>query len=503
MSWKDGGDWHRDGDWWGNDNDHWDRKGGGWSGGHWGSGAVWKTPQGDKYGNTTTLGLKHPLAMEDRRELVLGLLTMLQEEVTEAAAASAPGSIAGSFRITVATWGPVLIHAVLFYLCRATPSMPIRTLFNEEKKFVIADAVRMLWMEHCSLYPSVEEKAAALQLLSECRFGDSERLLAQAKQAGFDPGEVEVKAAAGSSAPGALQPLAGGVPKTGPRMAPGASQASCGRALQRMGTDEELAHLRKRNEVLQLRKSLAEQEAKLLSPPEASGPSDVRSPERPDVSPSHEVAMCEVLPKGILQPVQLRGLQGSSASGTLSRVAASGSSASGTLKVPLGTATPKVGMQALAQGAWSANMALLDGKKPSDSPEQTALQSTQQATPSAAKAAAELANASAALIQRPPALTPLEATITALRTMRLQVAQEEAALEQEEARQTSTKQESQMPPSPSATGTDAKCSSTSGATSSDLREEIAQLQAEKAKLQEESVAKNIEKQKKKEGIGRC
>lgn len=33
----------------------------------------------DKYANVVTLGLKHPLSIEERQELVLGLLTMLQK----------------------------------------------------------------------------------------------------------------------------------------------------------------------------------------------------------------------------------------------------------------------------------------------------------------------------------------------------------------------------------------------------------------------------------------
>ena len=154
MSWDKGG-WNP---WWGQDGWHGD---GGW----WGGRNAWNSPSpagdqfsSDKYGNVCTLGLKHPLPIDDRRELVLGLLNRLQEEVSEAAAASAP---AGNFRIAVASWGPVLIHAVLYYLCRAKPGMPIRTLFNEERKFVIADAVDMLWVELTSLFPSMDCSVAA------------------------------------------------------------------------------------------------------------------------------------------------------------------------------------------------------------------------------------------------------------------------------------------------------------------------------------------------------
>ena len=149
---------------------------GGWSDHNWGgrnARNAWNSPDKDKYDNVTTLGLKHPVPIEDRRELVLGLLNRLQEEVS-AAADSAP---AGNFRIAVAGWGPIIIHAMLYYLCRAKPSMPIRTLFNEEKKFAIADAVDMLWSELATLFPSAGQSVAALELLFECRFSEPTALL--------------------------------------------------------------------------------------------------------------------------------------------------------------------------------------------------------------------------------------------------------------------------------------------------------------------------------------
>ena len=87
----------------------------------------WKNSQStDRFANVSTLGLKHSLPLEDLRELVLGLLSNLQEEVQEAGAGSASGSIASNFRIAVAGWDPVLIHCMLFFLCRAKPCMPLR-----------------------------------------------------------------------------------------------------------------------------------------------------------------------------------------------------------------------------------------------------------------------------------------------------------------------------------------------------------------------------------------
>ena len=126
--------------------------------------------------------------------------------------------------------------------------------------------------------------------------------------------------------------------------------------------------------------------------------------------------MRETLPKGFLQPVSLRGAQGSSASGTSSGVAPPGPLGSGSLRPP--SDIHKVGMQALAQGAWSASMALLDGKQPCQSPEQAALENTQRWLDEAAsKAKAEHANTSLAGV----ASRSLQARISALHAMSLAV----------------------------------------------------------------------------------
>ena len=151
MSWKNGGGWNPC--WWGHNGWHGE---GGWYEYNWSG----KDASRDKYDNVTTLGLKHPLPIEDRRELVQGLLSKLQEEVSEGGAAPT-----GTFRIAVSGWGPPVLHAVLFSICRAKPSLAIRTLFNDEKKFVMSDAVDLLWSELTSLFPSLDEKKAVYDLL--------------------------------------------------------------------------------------------------------------------------------------------------------------------------------------------------------------------------------------------------------------------------------------------------------------------------------------------------
>ena len=512
MAWKrEGQGWQED--WWGKQD--WKQ---GWEDNKWGGGGGWGNSGADKYGNVSTLGLKHPLPLEDRRELVLGLLTRLQEEVADAAVASSPGSVAGNFRIAVASWGVVIIHAVLFYLCRAKPSMPVRTLFNEERKFSIGDAVKMLWLEHTSLFPSIDEKLAALQLCSECRFGDATALLEEAKRLGFDPGEVEGKVAA--STPGSVPPrpgLANVAARVNVIPGPsGTSQPANSRALQRMSTDEELVHLKKRNEVLQLRKSLAEEEARLRNAPQVSGQSDVRVPDKPEVNQRHESAMREALPSGILKPVRLRGTEDLSTSGMPSSGhAPSGSSGSGALSLPPGD---KVQMQALAQGAWSASMAMLQGK----SLEQTELLNMKQwldEVAAAAKAEASSAKPEASPAgvaaktehgQAPAAQTELEAKTrleaikSTLLAMKQQVKQEEEVMKQaalaEQPAMASENQEGHMAggvASSSAKGIgDGKClqASSSLATGAGDRERLlAELLQQKLCL-EEQIAKGLEKE---------
>ena len=74
MSWGSYWDgWGQDHGWWGKDQ--------GWKAGR---GTGWKKPSGsveDRFANVTTLGLKHPVPLEDRRELVLGLLNRLRDDV--------------------------------------------------------------------------------------------------------------------------------------------------------------------------------------------------------------------------------------------------------------------------------------------------------------------------------------------------------------------------------------------------------------------------------------
>ena len=117
MSWKKGG-WNSG--WWGQDEWNEDRD---WSHHNWG-GSKNREGEKDKYANVSTLGLKHPLPLEDRKELVVALLSRLQEEVGEAAAASAPGSVAGNFRMAVANWGLLSLRPCFFTSAEPSRACP-------------------------------------------------------------------------------------------------------------------------------------------------------------------------------------------------------------------------------------------------------------------------------------------------------------------------------------------------------------------------------------------
>ena len=75
----------------------------------------------------------------------------------------------GSFKLAVSAWGPVLLHAVLFYLARARPCMKVAAPRNKNHEYVTEEAVEVLYREMCGVLTSWEKKEVAMQLVSECR----------------------------------------------------------------------------------------------------------------------------------------------------------------------------------------------------------------------------------------------------------------------------------------------------------------------------------------------
>ena len=343
MAWRDGG--------WSNSWENYNNQ-------HWGQDDYWKTswdwnekkggkkekPNWKKAGgqDVSTLGLKHPMPLEDRRDLVLSLINRLRDDVE--------GTQSVSFKLAVAGWGPVLLHAVFFHLCRARPCMKVGALRNEDDEYVLEDAVDILYTEMNGVLTTWEDKKAALKLLCDCRHGSPEKLLAVAKEEGFDANEVEPKgtAASGSGAPAqiaASAPAAGPVTSVPPGPSHGTGQP---RTLTRMDTEEEIKNLRKKNEVMDLRVALAEKEKALKSQndpvaqPGRTAAAQMPAPRGGDAE--HLQVLQQTLPPAALAPTQLRS-----------------TSTSGASPQDLAFAD-KERLQVLAQNEWNATLLKLDGQ---------------------------------------------------------------------------------------------------------------------------------------------
>ena len=216
MAWS--GHWSGGGKGW--DDHQWgdNQWGGGnqWAGVGWGgnqrSSSKKSGKDEDRFANCTTLGLKHPLAIDDRRDIILKLLNKLKEDVE--IFHQSRGSM--NFKLAVASWGPVLIHAVLWLLCKVGPGMKIQSLRNEVQEFIVDDVVEQFYGQVCEVHPTTEDKNAVLQMISACRWGSPAAVIGAAKEEGFNPSEVEEKTKQGvvqhevSSALGSSAAVAGG-----------------------------------------------------------------------------------------------------------------------------------------------------------------------------------------------------------------------------------------------------------------------------------------------------
>lgn len=193
----------------------------------------------DKYRNVSSLGCpgKHPLPLEDRKELLLCLATMLAPELVLS-------------KIAVAGWTAVTTMAAFWLISRAGPKMSLRTVRNEQGAFVIRDAARILAAAATSLSATEEDKTALMQrLVVNCWEGHSV-IVEEAIQAGFDPQEAEERA-----------PGEGGKGQGAPRLP--ASQTGSVRVLQRSTTNEEIERLERRKKLLTLRLEVQAGEAEV------------------------------------------------------------------------------------------------------------------------------------------------------------------------------------------------------------------------------------------------
>ena len=208
--------------------------------------------------------------------------------------------------VAVAQWDLRVLHAALFYLCRAAPSTPLCILRDPAaEKFTIDFAAGKLHETFVNLYPADRQQQNAYQTLANCSFKKTQKIITLATEKGFDPDEVKLDPRGGSPwAPRDIEPRRG-------------DYYLHRRELARRSTDEELDHLRKREEMFEQKQLLRNQGAGRKSPPPSSwGPPlslgthatspgvNVASLLAPEVQAPVEASLRALLPAGAVAKMQ-------------------------------------------------------------------------------------------------------------------------------------------------------------------------------------------------------
>ena len=162
--------------------------------------------------------MKHPLALDDRKELLYQLLMMA------APAVRFP-------RMCIYNWGARTVHAALMICSRVEPSTTIRSLRNDQGVYETDHAARVLLEACVSMYPEQDERQKMVERLKENCYERQHIIIAEAERMGFVPGEVEDKVERGNNRCDSRN----GTPLSAPP----------GRELGRRSTDEELESLKK------------------------------------------------------------------------------------------------------------------------------------------------------------------------------------------------------------------------------------------------------------------
>ena len=222
----------------------------------------------DKFRNCTTLATKHPLPLDDRKDLLLGILSRLQTLVASEAAEEQV-SITPFPRAAVGAWSAVTVQATIFVLCRAPASMPLRTLRAPSGLYDTTHASEVLFENVPFLYPNRQARFSVREFLIQNCWESQDAIIDRAINLGFDPNEVQDKALTlftrsdsrngilPSQFSQAVHRLGGGSPVPGALAAPP-------RHLRVQNSDEELEHLTKKQKILELKLSVSRQEAEVL-----------------------------------------------------------------------------------------------------------------------------------------------------------------------------------------------------------------------------------------------
>ena len=220
----------------------------------------------DKFRNCTTLATKHPLPLDDRKDLLLGILSSLQ---TMMESADHQGSITPFPRAAVGAWSAVTVQATIYVLCRAPASLPLRTLRSPSGLYEASHASEVLFENVALLYPSAAARVSVREFLIQHCWASQDAIIERAVSLCFDPAEVQDKAltlCSRSDSRNGIPPsqfsqaarrLGGGSPVSG-------ALAAAPRELRVMNSDEEMAHLAKRQKILEMRLSVQRKEAEAL-----------------------------------------------------------------------------------------------------------------------------------------------------------------------------------------------------------------------------------------------
>ena len=167
------------------------------------------------------------------------------------------------------------------------PNFPLRQLRNSEGKIEVDAAADIMYGALSGLYPNKTDQRQVFDFIHKHCWGQHGVIINVAAEAGFDASEVEEKAAGQTRNDSRAPPSAAGRSSQPP--------STTGRSLQRMSTDEEYAYLKMKQELLMLRKSLAEQ-----SPPSAvhanTPAPPVRTPDSLKMTPQQPAVLLAQLP---------------------------------------------------------------------------------------------------------------------------------------------------------------------------------------------------------------
>ena len=138
-------------------------------------------PQQDRFRNVTTLGCfgKHPMNLEDRKDLLLGVVTKL-----------VPNNHLS--QMSVANWGADTTMAAFSLLTNCGPMTPIRWLKGPNvEKYCLPTAVQIMANAAQSFFagePSKFEEMVDFIVASSWK--DQEAIVAKAMENGYDPNET-------------------------------------------------------------------------------------------------------------------------------------------------------------------------------------------------------------------------------------------------------------------------------------------------------------------------